>query len=339
MIQRKKKAMKRVTIYEVAKEAGVSLATVSRVINGSSVVKAPTRIRVEEAIKKLGYKPNAIAQGLALSKTTTIGLIIPEASFTYTGQVINGLLDVARIYNYNIMLHTITEGITDVDKIVDVIIKSRVDGFIIYSDKIVDDSISLLNEYNIPIVVISNKISGDSVCSVYVDFEKAIYELCLKYLANGVKDIALLEDRKNVNTTKFMLKGAKRAFEKEGLPYDNFIEIPKEYRSSYKFLSKYFKDHRHNLVIANRDSQAMAVLNAARENGIRVPEDMEIVCVIDTKYNSMIRPTISSFSIPSYDLGAVSMRLMTKMLQNEEVEDKEKCLSYLFTSRETTKVY
>ena len=80
-------------------------------------------------------------------------------------------------------------------------------------------------------------------------------------------------------------------------------------------------------------------MQAARENGIRVPEDMEIVCVIDTKYNSMIRPTISSFSIPSYDLGAVSMRLMTKMLQNEEVEDKEKCLSYLITSRETTKVY
>ena len=89
--------MKRITIYEVAKEAGVSLATVSRVINGADVVKEPTKIKVEEAIKKLGYKPNAIAQGLALQRSTTIGLIIPEASFTYTGQIINGLLDVARM--------------------------------------------------------------------------------------------------------------------------------------------------------------------------------------------------------------------------------------------------
>lgn len=331
--------MKRVTIYEVAKEAGVSLATVSRVINGSEVVKAPTKAKVEEAIKKLGYKPNAIAQGLALSKTTTIGLIIPEASFTYTGQVINGLLDVAKIYKYNIMLHTITEGITDVEKIIDVIIKSRVDGVIIYSDKITDDSISTLNDYNIPIVVISNRVSSESVCSVYVDFEKAICELCSKYIANGVTDIALLEDRKNVNTTKQMIAGAKRAFSNNGLSFENYIAIPKEYRSSYKYVSDYFKDHRHQLVIANRDSQAMAVLNAARENGISVPEDMEVVCVIDTKYNSMVRPTISSFSIPSYDLGAVSMRLMTKLLQNEEVEDKEKCLNYLFTTRQTTKVY
>lgn len=331
--------MKRVTIYEVAKEANVSLATVSRVINGSDVVKAPTRERVEAAIKKLGYKPNAIAQGLALSKTTTIGLIIPEASFTYTGQIINGLLDVAKIYNYNIMLHTITDGITDAQKIVDIVIKSRVDGVIVYSDKINEDSISVLNDYNIPIVVIANKVSSKSVCSVYVDFEKAICEICSKYIANGITDIALVEDRKNPNTTKEMLKGAKRAFANNGLEFTNYITIPKEYRSSYKFMRKYLKDHHHALIIANRDSQAMAVINASRENGISVPDDMEVICVIDTKYNSMVRPMISSFSIPSYDLGAVSMRLMTKMLQNEDFEDKEKCLSYLFTNRETTKDY
>ena len=111
--------MKRVTIYDVAKEAGVSLATVSRVINGSNVVKAPTKERVEAAVEKLGYKPNAIAQGLALQKSTSIGLVVPEASFTYTGQVINGLIDVAKIYNYNIMLHTITAGITDINTVIE----------------------------------------------------------------------------------------------------------------------------------------------------------------------------------------------------------------------------
>ena len=129
--------MKRVTIYDVAKEAGVSLATVSRVINGSNVVKAPTKERVEAAVEKLGYKPNAIAQGLALQKSTSIGLVVPEASFTYTGQVINGLIDVAKIYNYNIMLHTITAGITDINTVIEDIIKSHVDGVVIFNDKLV----------------------------------------------------------------------------------------------------------------------------------------------------------------------------------------------------------
>lgn len=329
--------IKRVTIYDVAEEAGVSLATVSRVINGSNAVKEPTKIKVKSAIEKLGYRPNAVAQGLALQKTTTIGLVIPEASFTHTGQIINGILDVSKIYNYNIILHSITEGIDDVSEIVDTIIKSRVDGVVIYSDKILDADMELLNKYQIPIVVIGNKISGEILCSVYVDIEKAIFELVSKYLDDGINDIAIVEDRKNGYSSNQMLQGAIKAFENKGLKFTNYIEIPTFYRSSYKFFANYFKNNKHQLIIANRDSQAMAILNSARENQIKIPDEMEVVCVIDTKYNSIVRPTISSFSIPSYDLGAVSMRVMTKMLQQEEVNEKQKCLTYLYNPRSTTK--
>jgi len=328
--------MKRVTIYDVAKEAGVSLATVSRVINGSNVVKAPTQERVQAAIEKLGYKPNAIAQGLALQKTTTIGLVVPEASFTYTGQIINGLIDVAKIYNYNIMLHTMTAGITNVKDIIEDIIKSRVDGVVIYNDKLMPE-MSELSRYSIPIVIIGNRIKADNVCCVYVDIEKAIFELTMKYLEEGKHRIALIEDRKNNYSTAQMVKGAEAAFKKKGLKFDGFLRIPPETRTSYAFLTSWLKTHQYDLMIGNRDSQAMAILNAARENGIQVPEQMEVVCVIDTKYNSMVRPQISSFSIPSYDLGAVSMRVMTKMLQGGTDVEPEIELSYLFTPRQTTK--
>lgn len=328
--------MKRVTIYDVAHEAGVSLATVSRVINGSDVVKGNTRQRVEEAIEKLGYKPNAIAQGLALSKTTTIALVIPEASFTYTGQIINGLLDVSKIDKYNVMLHTTTEGINEISDIIENIIKSRVDGVIIYNDRLTDAELDQLTKYNIPIVIVGNKMCGKSISSVYVDIEKAVFELVTKYLELNCKDIAIIQDRKNNNSIDSMVKGAEKAYAAKGLVFDQFIPIPVEYRTSYDFLSRYFKEHRHGLIIANRDSQALAILNAARENGIRVPEDMEVVCVIDTKYNSMVRPQVSSFAIPSYDLGSVSMRVMTKML-NHAQEGKAIELSYLFTPRQTTK--
>lgn len=329
--------MKRVTIYDVAKEADVSLATVSRVINGSDVVKQPTRDRVQAAIEKLGYKPNAIAQGLALQKTTTIGLVVPEASFTYTGQVINGLIDVAKIYNYNIMLHTITAGITDIKDVIEDIIKSRVDGVVIYNDKLMIPEMEELSKYNIPIVLIGNKVRANNICCVYVDIEKAIYELCLKYLEEGKDKIAIVEDRKNGYANEQMIRGAEAAFKKHGLEFNGFLKIPTEIRTSYEFLSEWLKDHKYDLMIGNRDSQAMAILNAGRELGIGIPEDMEIVCVIDTKYNSMVRPQISSFSIPSYDLGAVSMRVMTKMLQDQDDFEREIELSYLFTPRKTTK--
>lgn len=328
--------MKKVTINDVAKAANVSSATVSRVINDSSVVKEETRLRVRATIERLGYKPNAIAQGLALQKTTSIALVIPEASFTYTGQIINGILDVAKIYKYNVILHTITEGISEINELVENIIKSRVDGAIIYNNKIEETQLKALNKYDIPIVVIGNRVSGDNLSSVYVNIEQAVTDLVRKYLANNVKDIAVVQDRKNVFTVEQILKGAKKAFQEENLTFNKFIDIPEQYRSSYAFLSEYFKDNRAEVVIVNRDSQALACLNAAKENGIKVPEDMQIVCVIDTKYNAMVRPQVSGFAIPSYDLGAVAMRQITKMLSDEPEYDKTVELSCFFTPRQSS---
>lgn len=332
--------MKRITIYDVAKEAEVSLATVSRVINGSEVVREDTRLKVQQAIEKLGYKPNAIAQGLALQKTTTIALVVPEASFYYTGQIINGLIDVAKIYNYNIVLHTTTEGISRANDIIETIIKSRVDGVIIFNDKLAKDEFTTLTNYQVPIVVIGNRINAENICSVYVDYAKLVYEFVDKYIKKGKTNIALVEDRKNPAMIKQLNEGLKRVFADNGMNFTNYIEIPKEYRSSYVFLKEYFQSNTHDLVITYRDSQAMAVLNTTKELGISIPDDLELVCILDSKYNSMARPQISGFKIPDYDLGAVSMRVMTKMLQDDGEEgsyNRETELSYIYTPRKTTK--
>ena len=330
--------MKKVTIYEVAKEANVSLATVSRVMNGSNVVKSKTKEKVEMAIAKLGYRPNAIAQGLALQKTTTIGLIFPEACLSYTTQIINGLCDVAKIYNYNISFHTISDGITNIQEVIDGVIKSRVDGVIIFSNKNLDDSCKLLNDYQIPLVVVGNRLSDKSICSVYIDYQSAVEEIVNEYLNKKKNKIYVVEDRRNINITSELLNGVKSAFKKHKLTFNNFVEYSNDERSTYKYLRSWFKTHRDiDLMIVSRDSQAFAALNAAKENGIDIPKDMELVCMNDTKYNSMTRPMISGFVVPSYDLGAVAMRAVTKLLKGESVEDKQKILGYLYRDRETTK--
>lgn len=329
---------KKVTIYEVAKEAGVSLATVSRVINQSTLVKEDTSNKVKEAIAKLGYRPNAIAQGLALQKSTTIAFVVPDTSFTYTGKVINGLLDVARLYKYNVVLHTISEGINEMSSVIENIIISRVDGVIIYNDKLTHDELEILNDYNIPIIVIGNKLSGDDLASVFVDIKKACNQLVTSYLAKGKDKIAILQDRKHHRSIVKLIEGASDAYEQKGKSFDNYIEISSEYRTSYAFLTNYFKENKNlDLMICYRDSHALAAINAARENGIKVPEELEVVCIIDTKYNTMVRPQISSFAIPSYDLGAVAMRVMTKILNNDDNFEKEIELSYLYTARQSTK--
>ena len=332
--------MKSVTIYEVAKEAKVSLATVSRVINGSHLVKEKTRLAVENAIVKLGYKPNAMAQGLVLKKTTTIALIVPESSFSYLSQLILGICAVSKIYNYNVHLYTISEGISSIREIVDSVIKTRADGVVFINNNYLDpkEIIDGLSEFSVPLVLVGSKINDKNVCSVYIDYESAVKEICDKYLDKGIKEIMLLEDRRNVSITNQMIEGAKKSFEEHKIKFDNYLEYSNDERSSFKFLRSYFKFKKDcKLMIVSRDSQALACLNAARENNIEVPDDLEIICLNESKYTSMVRPKISGLDVPSYDLGSVAMRVIQKMLNNEEVDDKQKVLTYFYRERETTK--
>lgn len=320
--------MKRITIYDVAKEADVSLATVSRVINDSRVVREDTRQRVQEVIEKLGYKPNAVAQGLALSKTTTVSIVVSEKLLAYNAKILNGMMDVAHIYNYNINFHTTSKGISKMQDVIEVIIKSRVDGVILFNDNFTEEEMDVLNEYKIPMVVVGSKFEGprhDNVGNVYVDFEKLAYGIVKDCFAKGIDDIALMEDKLNLSMMNQIKAGISHAYEDEGKVFDNYLSYDDTYRTSYQYLSDYLADNKpHKLNICFRDSQAIAMLNAAKEHGYSVPEDLQIITMLDSKYLPMMRPTLSAYNIPEYDMGAIAMRVLTKMLVNADGDKLEK---------------
>ncbi len=334
--------MKRITIYDVAKEADVSLATVSRVINDSNVVREDTRQRVQEAIEKLGYKPNAIAQGLALSKTTTISIVMSENLLAYNAKILNGLMDVAKIYNYNIQFHTTSKGISKMQDVIESIIKSRVDGVILFNDNFSAEEMEVLRLYQIPMVIVGTKVDAqddENVGNVYVDFEKIAYDLVSQYFERGIEDIALMEDRLNLSMMQSLKKGIERAFEEHGKKFENYIQYDENFHRSYDFLKEYLKDHKpHALTITFRDSQAIALLNAAKEAGYSIPEDGEVITILDNKYLSMFRPRISAYNLPEYDMGAIAMRLLTKMLVNDSSvkEGRDIEISAAPMPRETT---
>ena len=335
--------MKRITIYDVAKEADVSLATVSRVINDSNVVREDTRLRVQQAIDKLGYKPNAIAQGLALSKTTTISIVMGEKLFSYNEKILNGLMDVAKIYNYNIMFHTTSKGISKMQDVIESIIKSRVDGVILFNDNFSEEEMEVLQEYQIPMVVVGSRIPKTDIANVgnvYIDFESLAYELVKSCFEKGITDISLVEDKLNLSMMEKLKSGVDKAYEEKGLKFDKYISYNDSYKSSYVYFTEYYKTHQPSkVVITLRDSQAIAFLNATSEAGYDVPKDAQMVCVLNNKYLTMVRPHISSYNIPEYDMGAVAMRLLTKMLveENNGILDKNIEMSYSFLARSTTK--
>ena len=131
----------RVTIYEVAKTAKVSLATVSRVINNKGNVTDETRIRVEETIAKLGYKPSSLAQGLATSKTTNIAIILPAANYVYISNMLSGMIDVGRIYGYRCTVFT-SDSDDDSETLINNIITSRCDGAIVFGNQLEENDVN-----------------------------------------------------------------------------------------------------------------------------------------------------------------------------------------------------
>lgn len=331
---------KKVTIYDVAREAGVSLATVSRVINGSNVVKNATKERVLEVVKNLDFKPNEIARGLATSKTTTIAIVLPQSLFAHVKDMIGGIGDTARHLDYNIVMYT-TDDIGDENIVEDVterLVKSRVDGVILFNNEHIDHTINSIEKYGLPIVVIGKKISGESLGSIYIDVKRAAAEITEKYLSMGKKDMVYVAPKQNLIKNDDVIIGIKEIYKKYNLEFSdsNIITSTSEYEDSYAKFNDYFKTHKHDLVFCGYDKDGVAVINAASDNNIKVPEEMEVIGMLNTSYSIMCKPTLSSVNVPVYNMGALAVRLLTKFLQEEEIVSKEVAVHYMFIERNST---
>lgn len=333
--------MKKITIYDVAREAGVSLATVSRVINGSSVVREKTRQKVLKVIEDLDFKPNQIARGLATSKTTTIAIVFPQSLFAHVKDMIGGIGDAGRHLDYNITIYT-TDDIGDDDTVGDVlekVVKARADGVILFNNDQIDHEIELVKKYKIPAVVIGSCVSDNLIGSIYIDAKKIAFDIISNYLEKGKNDIIFISPKQNLVRTEELLAGIKDAYIQYNQVFQDshFIRTSSHYEKCYPQLLEYFKTHKHDVVFASYDKEGVAVINAAYDNHISIPDEMEVVSMMDTSYSLMSRPTLTSIHLPIYDMGALAVRLLTKILNNEEIETKEVCVNTVMMKRDSTK--
>ena len=334
--------MKKVTIYDVAREAGVSLATVSRVINGSSVVREKTKQKVLKVINELDFKPNQVARGLATSKTTTIAIIFPQSLFAHVKNMIGGIGDAGRHLDYNITIYT-TDDIGDDDTVghvLEKVVKARADGVILFNNDQINQEIELVKKYKIPAVVIGTCVSDDLIGSIYIDAQKVAFEIVEKYLKEEKNDIVFISPKQNLVKTEDLISGIKMAYDNYHLPFDEnqqVIHTSTHYEKCYPQFCEYFKNHKHDVVFASYDKEGVAVINAAQDNHIAIPDDMEVISMMDTSYALMSRPTLTSGHLPIYDMGALAVRLLTKILNDEDIDTKEVCVNTLIMKRDSTK--
>ena len=325
----------RVTIYEVAKAAGVSLATVSRVINNQSNVTLETKKRVEDTIARLGYKPNALAQGLATNRTTNIGIVIPDVNYVHISNLLSGMIDIGKIYGYQTTLFVTKHSPQDTKEVIAKLVTSHVDGAVVFDDELEQNDIDTIVKYNIPLILIGDRfeIKDEKVGNITLNFASAIKEVIARHYENGGEKVTFLH---STNEGK-MIQAIERKITMD-LPKGSYNEmiVTDSYHETYLQFIEYFKKVKKGQFVCPRDSLACALTNAAIDSGLNVPEDIEVVSVIGTKYSIVSRPTISSCELDMYEVGSIAMRMVTKLLK-DELKNKYYHFDARYNSRSSTR--
>ncbi|MFC4737578.1 catabolite control protein A [Bacillus daqingensis] len=332
--------MNNVTIYDVAREAGVSMATVSRVVNGNPNVKPTTRKRVMEAIERLGYRPNAVARGLASKRTTTVGVIIPDISSIFFSELARGIEDIATMYKYNIILSNSDQNKEKEIHLINTMLEKQVDGIVFMGGEITKEHEETFKQSPVPIVLSATLDEKRELPSVNIDYKQAAYDAVSAIIRQGHKRVAMLtgtlEDPIN-GYQKF--SGYKEALHDAGIDLDDNLVVIGDYThdAGVDAMEQLLKlDDQPTAVFASTDEMALGLIHGAQDHGKHVPDDFEIVGFDNTRLATMVRPTLSTVVQPMYDIGAVSMRLLTKLMNKEEVTENAVVLPHRIEYRQST---
>lgn len=330
-----------VTIYDVAREANVSMATVSRVVNGNPNVKPTTRKKVLEAIERLGYRPNAVARGLASKKTTTVGVIIPDISSIFYSELARGIEDIATMYKYNIILSNSDQNKDKEFHLLNTMLGKQVDGIVFMSGNITEEHISEFEKSPVPIVLAATVESSNSVPSVTIDSEQASFDAVSELAAKGHKKIGFVSGPMSepVNSEK-KLAGYKRALESAGLSFNEEYVVEGDYTydsgiEGFERLNELAE--KPTAIFVATDEMALGVIHSAQDLGISIPDEIEIIGFDNTRLALMVRPQLTSVVQPMYDIGAVAMRLLTKYMNKEQVDEQIVVLPHRIEHRQSTK--
>ncbi|KRN75726.1 hypothetical protein IV73_GL000221 [Weissella kandleri] len=326
-----------VTIYDVAREAGVSMATVSRVVNGNTNVRAETKEKVEAVIERLDYRPNAVARGLASRKSTTIGIIVPDVTNVYFSELARGIDDVAQMYNYQIILTNSDEK--NNSNVFESLLGKQVEG-ILYMGNIIDDNLrDKIKKNNVPVVLSGSVDVEKQLPSVNIDYVSAMYEVTKHLIEHGHQKIAFVSGPldETINT-EFKFKGYQKALVEAGLDYtdDLLVSGDYNYQSGYQ-LGAMVHDSGATAAVVVDDEMAAGVLNYMTDQDVVTPDDFEIVTLNNSHITLLTRPQLSSVTQPIYDIGAVSMRMLTKLMNGEELDTHDMILPHGYAGRGTTK--
>ncbi len=313
------------TIKDIAQKSGVSLTTVSRVLNNSGYVKEETKKKVLSAINELNYTPSAIARSLSKNKTNTIGVVIPEINNQFYGEVIKGISEVAVEYNQNIILCNTDNDIEKEVKALKLLKEQRIQGIIIAPTSVEDDFNSeyliTIEQLGIPIVLADGHVKYADFSGAFVDNIKGAYESTEALIKAGHKKIAIITGRMNSDAAQNRLIGYKKALALNNIPFSEKYVFKGDYgeKLAYELTKKMLlMEDRPTAVFISSNKMTIGCIKALTEEGLKIPKDMALIGFDRIDILNSLGMNISFVDGPTTELGSIAMKILMENIKNIE---------------------
>lgn len=328
--------MNQAKIYDIAGAAGVSLATVSRVLNHPEKVKEATREKVMKIIKEKGYKPNANARGLASRKSTTVAIVVPPVSRSSVAEMIQGINDSAIEFGYTLRLFINSEKQVLSDLWSDVI-ASSVDGVLYMNDEITPETYHQIQYTPVPVVFVNALSQSNDFGSVCIDYEDCAYNITKQMIERGNTRIMFINTEHKYTMNDLKQQGYERAMKEAGLEINAINSSGTISINEVQFNEILINDC-PQVVLASRDSIAISFMNVAVKKGYKVPDDLQVIGFQNTKYAQLSNPKLTCVETPIYEIGNKAMSYLTELMKEEnDYNVKNIVVDYKIIWRETTK--
>jgi LacI family transcriptional regulator len=301
------------TISDVAREAGVSTVTVSRVLNNAPNVNRATRRRVEEAIQELGYVPLAAARSLRSKRTRSLALILPDITNPFWTTIARGVEDAAQNSGYSVLLCNTDEDCAKQSRYLELVASRRVDGVIIAPFDSNAENIGALRDREIATVLVDRRITGWETDSVLGDSVGGARALVQHLIGLGHHRIAAISGPANTSTARDRVDGYLSALSQAGVHPDPALVRLGEFRarSGERLMEQLLDEGEHpTAVFAANNAIAMGVIDAAIRRGRRIPHDLALVSFDDFDAASHLFPFLTVAVQPAYEMGAKAAELL-----------------------------
>ena len=306
-------------LHDIAKRAGVAPITVSRVINNSGYVSQPTRERVEEAVKELGYVPNTIARGLRSKRTHTLALIVTDITNPYFTSMARGVEDVAGALNYTVIYCNTDESEAKEEKYANMLAQRQVDGVLLVPSCGNVTTIKFLESNDIDVVVLDRRILGvrsDIVCS---DSENGANRLVKLLIGLGHKQIAIITGQKDVSTSSDRVVGYQQALREAGLEKSELIYYGAfNEQSGYELTNQaMMKSPKPTAIFGGNNFIAIGIIKALHDLKFDIPGDISVVGFDDLPDSMFMKPFLTVARQRSYEMGRLATELLLKRISGE----------------------